>query len=261
VTPEQKYSFDVNGYLLVKGALDQSHISALNSSWDAHSSDGALFDICFAWGEEWASLVDHPALIDILLCLFDGMPRLDHAFCVNEAFVSSAGRLHHHSKMHTSGVFHAVHDGIFHVGLLGVTIALLPIPNSSGGFCCVPGSHKAHFPVPADWFDVANNPLLQTVPQDAGDILVFSEALVHGTYPAQPDFRRRSIFLRYTPGYMVYRALPHTIEIDRLPVTPNHTDPKTHPSSINASQLTHRQRSIICQPPFSRGRRRILESA
>ena len=54
---------------------------------------------------------------------------------------------------------------------------LVDHPAGAGGFTCIPGSHEAAFPVP----ERLEVDLAVEVPLRAGDLVVFAEALTHGT--------------------------------------------------------------------------------
>ena len=83
-------------------------------------------------------------------------------------------------------------------GLIVVMYALEDINPGDGGLICVPGSHKANinsYKPPVDSHLVVN-PAFR-----AGDMLIFTEALVHGTRRWRSPRRRRSLLYKYSPGY------------------------------------------------------------
>ena len=61
---------------------------------------------------------------------------------------------------------------------------------------CIPGSHKSGFGLPATF----DRDLAVQVPMAAGDVIVFSEALTHGTLPWQSAQERRTLVYKYSPG-------------------------------------------------------------
>ena len=83
------------------------------------------------------------------------------------------------------------------VALVAVQWALADQGPDDGGFVCVPGSHRANFPVPAD----ANPGLVVRVPMRAGDVVFFTEGLTHGTAPWQAAHDRRALLYKYAPGH------------------------------------------------------------
>jgi hypothetical protein len=48
---------------------------------------------------------------------------------------------------------------------------------NDGGFCCLAGSHKSGYPVPAAWQSVKDpvDPRITRVPAAAGDAIIFTE--------------------------------------------------------------------------------------
>jgi hypothetical protein len=91
--------------------------------------------------------------------------------------------------------------------LLTVSMQLADAPVGAGGFCAVPGSHKANFPVPPARADLADPEPAQLVVQPAlapGDCLLFSEATLHGTLPWTADHQRRTVIYRSAPAGSTY---------------------------------------------------------
>jgi ectoine hydroxylase-related dioxygenase (phytanoyl-CoA dioxygenase family) len=80
--------------------------------------------------------------------------------------------------------------------LVAVQWALVDHNPGRGGFLCVPGSHKANFPRPAE---VAAGMAVE-VPMKAGDVVIFTEALTHGTSTWQGPRQRRTLLYKYSPG-------------------------------------------------------------
>ena len=71
----------------------------------------------------------------------------------------------------------------------------------------MPGSHKANFPVPPALADLADPELNEHVVQPAihlGDVLVFSEATLHGTLPWTAEHQRRTVIYRFAPAGSAY---------------------------------------------------------
>ena len=86
-------------------------------------------------------------------------------------------------------------------GLIVIMYALEDIHSGDGGFICVPGSHKASintYKPPLDSHLVVNPSF------KAGDMLIFTEALVHGTMSWKGAGRRRSLLYKYSPGYSTW---------------------------------------------------------
>ena len=88
----------------------------------------------------------------------------------------------------------------------------------AGGFRCVPGSHKANLAVPEE---VTPDEVAVQLDLAAGDLLIFCEALWHGTLPWTGAHERRALLYKYTPGSMAWNPsdqirralLPYTEEV------------------------------------------------
>lgn len=81
---------------------------------------------------------------------------------------------------------------------MSVQYALCDIGAGDGGFCAIPGSHKSNYECPMQLRDCAIDMpgLIQPVMR-AGDMLLFTEALTHGTLPWAAEHERRTLFFRY----------------------------------------------------------------
>jgi ectoine hydroxylase-related dioxygenase (phytanoyl-CoA dioxygenase family) len=126
-----------------------------------------------------------------------------------------------------------------------------------GGFCIVRGSHKLNLPVPdnvahgmvdafqehlyqpvtpkvsagfQNCFDICDN-RYQPVTQ-AGDVVIWSEATVHGATPWKADHQRRIALYRFSPANMGYGR--GYLEID--------------PARLEG--MTDAQRAVL-QPPYA----------
>jgi hypothetical protein len=69
----------------------------------------------------------------------------------------------------------------------------------------VPGSHKANFTCPEEVaLYMQDKEAVEVVEADAGDVIIFLEATIHGSVPytGAPPRQRRSLIYRYVPYYM-----------------------------------------------------------
>ena len=217
MTEEQRYLFDAFGYLIVPDAVTQAQIEELRATLrmpaeqrePAGRHAGPLH-----WSRAWRDLLDLPALSPILEELVgnherpvDGDPslptfRIDHVNVhthVRQGF--PGGMLHGGWKTAGGSQFFRYHDGRFFNGLVAVAFELHDTHVNGGGFCCIPGTHKANLPLPEQWQDLSKGiyPSVQRVPARPGDAIVFTEALTHGTLPWTADTERRTLFYKFSP--------------------------------------------------------------
>src|SRR5207247_7056495 len=81
-----------------------------------------------------------------------------------------------------------------------------------GGFWCIPGTHKSHFKLPRHMHEAPEKACCVVIPEiPAGSVVLFSEAVVHGTAPWRADHERRTLLYKYCVSQMAWsraRVLP-----------------------------------------------------
>ena len=81
-----------------------------------------------------------------------------------------------------------------------------------GGVAVVPGSHKANLACPRSmthWQQHREHVL--EVNGKAGDAVIFTETLTHGTLPWTADHERRAVLYKFSPGTLAYGSGPHEV--------------------------------------------------
>ena len=92
-------------------------------------------------------------------------------------------------------------DGEVFATFINAAISLVDVPEGAG-FVCIPGSHKTYFERPEHINIRSGPPTVVNVPVNAGDAVVFTEALCHGALPwPLRDPPRRTMFQRYCTSY------------------------------------------------------------
>ena len=106
-------------------------------------------------------------------------------------------------------------NGTMHNGLVVVPFALTAVGPGDGGFAAIPGSHKSNLPCPDDFKTFTKTgPWVVQVPQPAGSIVIFTEALTHGTWPWTAAGERRSLLYKFSPGHMSWlREYPAAADV------------------------------------------------
>jgi len=232
MTDEQRFLFDLQGYLVLSDVLDAERIGRMRSVMDAHgvdppveNTDSYRFGDFLHWGADFRDLIDHPRILPILAEILGPRFRLDHAYgmathpsptgTASEA-ATNAG-MHHTAAMFHHACYYVTHGARMHNGLVVASYALTDIEPGAGGFCCIPGSHKAIYPMPREYFRIEGNPLVRQIPQKAGDVLIFTEGLTHGTWPWRDVAgQRRSLLLKYAPLYLQWARRPLANDIEGL---------------------------------------------
>ena len=254
----ERYFFDINGYLTVPNALSSDQIAALNEMIDqrieSHSDPRASnfgFGDLLSWKGPTLNLIDNPPVLPYLDGLFGPIPwskgaggpfyRLDHTYITvirPNAKDAGAWTLHGGGTPYDPGQFYRVNEGLLYNGLVVVAYNLTDVNEGDGGLGVVPGSHKANFRLPRDWQDLrAGSPIAKAVTGKAGTAVFFTEALSHGTLPWKGQHERRTIFFKYHNYCSAFG------------------DTYLDETTQNMEELTERQRQLL-EAPNSRGKGR-----
>jgi hypothetical protein len=233
LTDLERYRFDLQGYLVRKATLDEATITELHHGVDriaakpGTSITSQRFAGLLEAGGPFLALMDHDAVFDVVRELCGDQVRLDHAYGIAMAPGTSGLDLHGGAQPFDPAQFFVVDDGRIHTGLVAVQWALVDHRPGDGGFACIPGSHRSSFTMPAEVH--LDHDLVVEVALDAGDVVLFSEALTHGTLPWRGLVERRSILMKYSPGNSSWAK-----------------DPACSPRAMR--KMTERQKRL-CQPP------------
>lgn len=227
---EEKYLFDLMGFLVVKQVLSRDEIRELNALLDefdlwrkAESGrEKALFNdpnfvtlgAPHTWAEPFRRLLAHPRMLPYLLSLVGPKFRYDHGYALLMRAGSKQLGLHGGNTPWDPAQEYRFKDGEMLNGLLVMSFALSDASADDGGFAVVPGSHKANFPVPRRFIELQDTgPWVARVPVQAGDAILFSEACTHGTWPWRAKHERRSLLYKYAPGHVAW-ASPYPTPAD-----------------------------------------------
>lgn len=215
---EEKFAFDLEGYLVVKHVLDETEVKALLSLAEeafpgdyGHNGTRTTLGVS-RWGPQTLALMDHPRLAPYLLELMGPFFRIDHDYCMFMRRGASGGSLHGGPRLQWGNAMPGDHwyecqNGVIRNGLTVFTYCLSPTRAGDGGFACIPGSHKTNFlaKLPDDVrnFDREAHYVIQ--PEvEAGDVIIFTEALIHGTKPWAAEYDRSALLYKYSPGHSSY---------------------------------------------------------
>jgi len=207
MTPEELYRYDVNGYVLVRGAIDPETLAHLNKKIDVWEKK-AEADFCAKKEGEnpevryddvvnqeasLVSLAANPKILPYLVEMVE-KPRLKSTWI---AFKWRGGETRLHSN-HTPTVTHNFYhfNGQIRHNLLNLMYAMHDIEPGGGGLKVIPGSHKANYPRPKG--DLATDMLVE-LSMKAGDALLFSHDMGHCSRN-ESDVIRRTVMYTYCPG-------------------------------------------------------------
>lgn len=248
---EERYLFDVRGFMVVEGAIPAETLSEMNAWIDEQeardpewrSGRGSLL----TWGPLFRDLLDNPRVLPYLREILGSDLRLDHDYAIFSQAGGQGLQLHGGGTPYDPAQYYHCYEGRMYSGLAVASYALTDIPPGVGGFGCIPGSHKANFHCPDDLRHFRKpSAAVQQIPVNAGDCVLFTEALTHGTFPWTAAHQRRSLFLKYSPKHLSWANRYY------FPA-------EGHPEVVAlANELTEAQR-ILLDPPSVFKHRRLPE--
>ena len=236
MTEDERYLFDLGGYLVVPGALSADDVALANEAIDRHAGEigervgeaslaggsEALAGItgrgdlggALSWkepyGRPFRDMLVNRRVVPYLHELLGPGFRLDHDLGIITMRRGAEGHVLHGSSgpgfdRHQYYIFR---DGRMHNGLTVAAYQLADVNPGDGGLCLVPGSHKGNLVCPAAMRrGEAYQEFVKQITCKAGDCVIFTEAVTHGTLPWTADHQRRTALLRFSPGNLAY--VPH----------------------------------------------------
>lgn len=207
MTVEEMYEFDLNGYIVYRNVLSQDEVDKINTIIDnaGGGGTGAVGKRKFKFfhlDSYFMELMAHPRTLGILKTMLGKWLRFDHAFGLEmiEKPCIPENNLHAGPLAEQLAFFYQWSNNQMRNGLVKVIYALNDVNPGDGGFVCVPGSHKANIKyMPEQNSHLVVNPTLK-----AGDMLIFTEALIHGTRPWKSSNLRRVLIYSYAPGCLAW---------------------------------------------------------
>jgi len=243
LSQRERFLFDLNGFLVIRNVFSPEEVAAANAAVDAHMADlqprdsaalknakrgtplsaqGPRNDMggMLWWPTEESALfrsaLTHPRLVPYYTALCGEGYRLDHQPLLivqdgdSEGFSLHGGPVRNNGQ--PSGAFnpelqYRCSNGQMWTSLLAISVQLCDHNPGDGGFCIVRGSHKLNLPVPeamATGVDEAFGEHVYQPSTKAGDVVIWSEATVHGATPWRGAHQRRIAIYRFAPANMGY---------------------------------------------------------
>ena len=165
------------------------------------------------WGEPFCNLLDHPAIMPLLRLRLGDAFRLDRLYGMYMRKGMSYFGLHadYGASAPQSdvqpGEYYGFRTNQIYEGFIVVAWALSDAGPEQGGFCCIPGSHKSNFKLPrdiSDNFEESPHVIIPSMP--AGSVILFSEALTHGTASWHAEHERRVLLYKYCVSHLAWTS-------------------------------------------------------
>ncbi len=204
MTPEKMYEFDLRGFVIYPSMLPKSMVDRmvrlLQDVKGAKESGKFSF---LKLDPIFMEVLAYPPTIEILKALLGEWLRFDHTFGMHMTSATPVQEGLHGGSLENQRSFwyQWAPGGVMHNGLIKVLYPLNDVNPGDGGFICVPGSHKSNIRYrPPEESHLVVNPSLR-----AGDMLIFTEALVHGSRQWVSDVTRLSLIYSYGPGCLAWK--------------------------------------------------------
>ena len=233
MTEDEKYLFDLNGYLVIEEVLTPDEVAEANQIVDSvqdririrpreqsltggspalagtrgRGEMGGLCDLPVPACLPFRNMLAHPRIVPYLHQLLGKGFRMDHSMMLLSMEQGAEGFIFHGSSGpgFDPNQYYIFRNGRMHNGLTVVTFQLTDVNPGDGGLAVIPGSHKGNLPCPERMrrYEQYQEHFRQIVCR-AGSVVIFTEAVTHGTLPWTARHPRRSILTRYTAGNMAY---------------------------------------------------------
>ena len=238
-TEREKYFFDLQGYLVLRGALSAQEVADCNAALDAmlpieeeewvghvhgHSfddNDGINFQQIYEGGPAFEKIIDHPSWIEKVKHFVGGEGTFDwnHGpLFIDENFANIRGPgqaigLHSGGHLGMKRTQYRYHNGRFQCGQINILMALNDVGPGDGATMVVPGSHKANFIHPdfekhrmrGEEASVDDVEAAIEVQLNAGDAILFVDCISHGSAKRVNPGKRRIMVFRYGPSWGNFR--------------------------------------------------------
>ena len=223
---KERYFWDLNGHLILRGVLNKKELAAANAAIDACADRISPGEPnCLSRGSEslqglgrpglrgtqllniekphcdiFKKMLVHPDVISRLRYMCGRGFRLDHGpQFIGGVKGTSGHRLHGAGAPHKPFVGYHHQDGEPHVGGVTVSWQLTEVIEGKGGFACVPGSHKSNFDAP-DGVTSCDDHMGTVIQPGAqpGDVVFFMDgAQTHGALPWKASHPRRTVLFKF----------------------------------------------------------------
>ena len=203
MTDEEKFRFDLTGFLLRPAILNPDEIAAIVDQIDRIKHDPESLPPAERAVPGGASslLIDHPKVLEVLHEIIGRDVRLEGTFCVWRHKGEWAGDLHGGGPQQSDPIFgYRCQNGRIHAGMVRVVFELTDISKEDGATHFIPGSHKANFPMHPDHMSLEEgqrSEFLSSYECPAGSAIFFTENLCHAGPYWQRDTPRVAVLNAY----------------------------------------------------------------
>lgn len=221
IDEKEFYFWDLNGYLVVDGVMDEEWLARANEAVDKFQdrvevgrelSGGSvsqagtgrpllsgLLDLPAPYNALFRRMIAHPAVVDRLNWMGGSGYRTGGATVFCAAFGTSGHSLHDGNEPMSPSRGYYFKNGRSYCETVTITWQLRDVEPGLGGFACVPGSHKTQYSLPPG-VRTCDEPMGLVVQpaMKAGDVLFFMDGgCTHGALAWKNPVPRRGVLIKY----------------------------------------------------------------
>ena len=228
MTKEEKYLFDLKGFLILRDVVDADTIDRANRAIDHHfdeieeherqfegESQVLASEVRQKWCDKMVSwerphcepfreLMVQPTIKPYLSELLGSGYRISRPPRLIVMDKGCAGHYMHGGQVDRQAFesTYVAKFGHIYCGKLLVEFPLADEGRDQGGLALVPGGHKANYPIPQSLrnYEAYRDEIVE-VEVKAGDAVIFAEICIHGTLVWHGEYQRRTLLYGYNPGY------------------------------------------------------------
>ncbi len=206
MTDEEKFRFDLTGFLVRPAILNQDEIESIVEQIDriVHDPDSLPPEHRTVPGGPSSVLIDHPKVVEVLHEIIGPEIRMEGCYCAwRNKGESHGGGLHGGGPSQIDPIFgYRCQNGRIHAGMVRVVFELTDVQPEDGATHFIVGSHKANFEMHPDHLSMEpgeRSPFLMGYGCPAGSAVFFTENVCH----VGPEWTRD------TPRIAVLHAYSH----------------------------------------------------
>ena len=203
MTDEEKFRFDLSGFLVRPAILERDEVAAIVDQIERihHNPESLPPEQRAVPGGPASVLIDHPKVLDVLHEIIGPDVRLENCSSVWREKGQEHGGLHGGGPQQGDPIFgYRVNNGRIHAGMVRVVFELTDVNKKDGGTHFIAGSHKSNFPMHSDHMSLEEgkrSPFLMTYECPAGSAIFFTENLCHAGPVWQREAPRVAVLNAY----------------------------------------------------------------
>ena len=187
VNEHDRVVFDLKGYIVNPAVLNENEVKVLKDLVLRQKNEPESLpphERCLPGGA-FAKLIDHPAVMNVLLDVIDPDSekiRLENVFLSYREMGEGEWNPHAGGLTTNPNYAYNFHDGRIYAGMTRVVWELNEVLEDKGGTCFIPGSHKANYNIrtnPIASIDARDSGLWESYSCPPGSLIIFSEAVRH----------------------------------------------------------------------------------